>query len=220
MSDFRKIWNKEEEREISLFLEAFNSGRVCVHPTDTIPGLCCNPFDAEAVASLQEVKKRAGNKVFVGLVPSLEVAKTFWKTLPSSWELFLSEFWPGPLTFLWEARKTTPDCFVSDKGELALRYPKLREDSLWFFRVMLECKGPVPSTSINYGGEPPRVRSKDIFDFQKETNVYISKIWKEPQGASKPSSLIRILDEKNYEFLREGAVSKSQFSQLWSSFQS
>ena len=46
------------------FIKAFNSGKICVHPTDTIFGFTCNHKDKVVVDKLKNYKKRSSDKPF------------------------------------------------------------------------------------------------------------------------------------------------------------
>jgi L-threonylcarbamoyladenylate synthase len=206
----------QQKQEISTFLEKFRQGQVCVHPTDTIPGLTCDPKNDRALQNLEQIKKRTQKKSFVSLVPSFEHALGFWQPLPELWLRLIARIWPGPVTFVWKARTNLPRCLVSERGEIALRFPQLGPSADWFLKVMKQLDCPIPSTSINCEGEIPLVGGKELEEFCKTNGIYLAKFIPS-SGASIPSSVIRILSDENFEFLRIGSFSKEDFLKIYTS---
>ena len=69
------------KQQAEAFLGAFQQGRTCLHPTDSVPGLTFDPTSASAIENFFSVKGR-GEKGFVCLSSSLETALNFWQPLP------------------------------------------------------------------------------------------------------------------------------------------
>ena len=200
--------------EILQFIENLEKGRVCVHPTDTIPGLACDPRNPSAVRALEEIKKRTEKKPFVGLVASFEKAQVFWEELDPLWKRVLAKVWPNTVSFLGRARKNLPSCLVSQTGELALRVPRLRPEAEWFYEILQRMDVPLPSTSINWEGERPLLNRSEIESFARNHGVYLTSLAIEG-SQQQASSLIRIEASGAYTFLREGAYSRQMFEDLF-----
>ncbi len=204
-----------DQERIANFLKNWSDGRVCVHPTDTIPGLTCQPDNAAAVRRLEDTKRRDPNvKTMVGLVASFAQAQHFWRELPPLWKKLLPLLWPGPLTLVWKSQDHVPSCLVSDLGELALRHPQLREADQWFEHVLNAVKQPLPSTSINYATQAPILGGVELQSFCVQNNVFLPPLSESPAG-SRPSSVLRIIDDTHYEWLRKGAFSEDAFDKLY-----
>lgn len=207
---------KKQKQQTSTFLRKLRDGKVCVHPTDTIPGLTCDPWNETAVLSLEQNKKRTQKKTFVGLLSSFERAKEFWQPLPEFWLKFIPRVWPGPLTFIWKAGTNVPTCMISKTGELALRCPRLHPEADWFRKVMEQVDYPLPSTSINYEEGTPIVDAKELASFCKTHSIYLPELLPISKN-NLPSSLIRIVDNEHFEWLRKGAFAEEEFSKLYTS---
>ena len=216
MTEADKNTNLREKDEVSDFLSHLSQGRVCAHPTDTIPGLTCDPRNAKALQSLEEIKKRTQKKAFVGLVPSLDRALDFWEPLPEFWRVLLNKIWPQSISFVWKARTNVPACLLSESGELALRYPRLDPEAEWYYQLMNELDTPLPSTSINYEGQPPISSIPELEEFCKQHSVYVPKDLPSHSGKG-ASSVLRIIDEDRFEWLRVGAFSEEEFDRIYSS---
>ena len=58
----------EMDKQIKLAVDVLKKGGTILYPTDTIWGLGCDATNAEAVAKIYEIKKRAESKSLVTLV--------------------------------------------------------------------------------------------------------------------------------------------------------
>lgn len=191
------------------FVEALRSGKICVHPTDTIPGLTCDPQNKDLLAVINRLKQRPDSKNFVNLTSNLEKAQRFWQPLPPSWRTFLGLHWPSPLTIVWKASKIAPEGLVSSQRELALRIPDLPNAHSWFKKVLDLWEFPLPSTSINTSSNPPLTEEAAIKEFcQNQLNIFLpDKVHDALSGRSLGSTIVRILNGDTFEVIREGAFS-------------
>ena len=65
------------------FHNALFDSKVCLHPTDSVPGLTFDPEDETALERLAVIKNRVGPaKPFVGLVGSTSQALSCFAALP------------------------------------------------------------------------------------------------------------------------------------------
>ncbi len=215
MNTSNEFLEEYKKLQTSTFLEHLRQGHVCVHPTDTIPGLSCDPYNAHAVQNLEQIKKRTQKKAFVGLVASFENALEHWEPLPELWKTLIPQIWPKPISFVWKARQNVPKCLVSEHGELALRFPLLNTSSDWFYNVMTQMKTPLPSTSVNYEKNPPLSDKQDISEFSKRHGLYLADL-APAEKTSLPSSVVRIKEDASMEWLREGAITKEEFQKFYS----
>lgn len=197
---------------VDIFLGALKNDLACLHPTDTIPGLAFNPRKATGLNTICKFKGRSETKPCIGLVPSLERALAYWETLPLKWHKVLSKLWPGSLSVIWRANKAAPNALVSIEGTISLRVPCItQKEYCWMNEVLAKLEFPLPTTSVNISGQPPATTWKEAVSLvQKEHGIFIPQI--EVHGvktAAAPSTLIKIIDEKKYELLREGAIKKA-----------
>ena len=56
-------------------VEIIENGGVIIFPTDTVYGIGCNPYDANAVKKIYEIKSREKIKSLPVLVSSIEIVK-------------------------------------------------------------------------------------------------------------------------------------------------
>ena len=192
-------------------MQALQDGRLCLHPTDSIPGLGFDPFNHNGAAKLRQVKGKRSGKTFIGLVSSLEKALALWQPLPTPWIRALSSLWPGPLSVIAAASNKAPPVMVANDS-IALRVPLLAESNRYMAEVLACLSYPLPSTSVNQTGcEPLKSMSaaKEFLTQNFGQSVYVPPQTvtcqsKEPQRS--PSTLIRISGTNGFEVLREGSV--------------
>lgn len=189
------------------FLEALERGLVCLHPTDTLPGLSFNPASKEARKRLYTLKGRDFGKTLISLVSSLDKAKSFWKPLPQGWEKILGQLWPSKLTVVWKASSLVPGNLVGEDGSIALRCPQFSASSDWMMRVLGSVSYPLPSTSVNFSGEKSKKTWEEASLFCEEKGIFIPNLEKIQKFSEKASTIIR-LEEKSFKVLREGAVTE------------
>ena len=101
------------------FLGALDQSFVCLHPTDTVPGLTFDPLSRKASERLQAIKGRDPAKTFLGLVADVYEAKRFWQELPAPWSRLLEDIWPAPLTVIWKANSRAPKVMVATCARFA-----------------------------------------------------------------------------------------------------
>lgn len=192
------------------FLAALNEGKVCLHPSDTLPGLTFHPLLAKGRDNLLYIKQRESQKPFVSLVNSIEKAMIFWQPLPGAWERILSQLWPGPLTVVWKAQTLAPVFLQSKTGSLALRYPKWQVEDEWMKRLMESVDFPLPSTSINIAGDMPCRDWPTALEFLQghPQQCFIPKLEYVPVFSQPASTIIELHEDGSFTMLREAAMPK------------
>lgn len=103
-----------------VLLEA---GKLVAIPTETVYGLAGNAFNADAVASIFETKKRPGFDPLILHTDSLEKVSTFVREIPDLAKKLAQAFWPGPLTILFKKKSVIPDLVTSGLETVAVRIP-------------------------------------------------------------------------------------------------
>ncbi len=203
------------EKLTQEFLESLRQGRLCLHPTDTLPGITFDPDSAEGRQALVELKGRVdAAKPFLGLIDCVTKAQRYYETLPSGWMRVLAELWPGPLSVVWKASHEAPASLVAPDGTIGLRVPELPSEAAWFQSVLVALDRPLPTTSVNRAGEPPATEFSDagrLLALAKASHV---PAWSPAQAAQRaPSTVIRIQTDGTYAVLRQGAMSKARIDQ-------
>lgn len=208
---------------VAAFMRALADDRLCLHPTDGLPGLGFNPTGSQGFEALLRFKKRPMQQAVLGLVSSAEQAFQFWEPLPHPWSAVLQQIWPAPLTVIWNSVQTDWTGLLGPGGTLALRVPHFAPDCWWMQGVLEQLPYPFPSTSVNVSGESPCVTYDDACRMvQGVEDIHIPE-WNplKTDGFERipiASTLIQIQGDGTYRMLRPGLVTSEDINDLLRSF--
>lgn len=125
-------------------------GGIVFHPSDTIYGLGCDPYNEEALKRIFEIKGRRAGKGLLILVPQLRWIEPLVDHLPRCFPELASRLWPGPVTLLLPARRGLSRLITGDGEKVGIRCP----DSSFLQAWLRAIPGPIISTSANRSGHP------------------------------------------------------------------
>jgi tRNA threonylcarbamoyl adenosine modification protein (Sua5/YciO/YrdC/YwlC family) len=135
------------------FFEKVNSGKVFIHPTDTIYGLGCDATSYDAVKRLREAKERASNPFSV-IAPSKDWIKANCEVS----EELLGNL-PGPVTLILKLKNKNA---VADNVNNGLATLGVRIPDHWISVFVKELGKPVITTSVNLQGEEHMTKIENI----------------------------------------------------------
>ena len=81
-------------------VEWLKSGKILLHPTESIWGFGCDAFNENAVKKIFDIKKRDTKKNFIVLAGSLDSIEKNLCSISKQDKNYISNYWPGPYTFL------------------------------------------------------------------------------------------------------------------------
>jgi L-threonylcarbamoyladenylate synthase len=190
--------NPDETALIRVAEEVLRGG-VVAFPTDTIYGLGCSLFDAEAVELLGRLKRRDRSHAFISLIPEPMQAWGLAAEVSMLAERLIDRFWPGPLSLIFRASGLVPVRVLGRGGTIALRCPR---DTLCQ-RILERIGGPVVSSSANLSGHPPAESAEEVVGiFGNQLDVVLDG---GPRRARPPTTLVDVSGERP-RLLRRGAV--------------
>ena len=179
---------------------AVRRGEVVVLPTDTVYGIGCDAFDANAVASVLAAKGRGRDMPPPVLIPTARTAQGLATQVPDYANRLMERFWPGPLTVVLKAQTSLHWDLGDTNGTVALRVPD-HEITL----DLLGDIGPMAVTSANTTGDPA-ARSVDEAQAMlgESVSVYLDG---GPTAGGEPSTIIDCTGEAPVT-LRLGAIAQ------------
>ncbi|MBO4580970.1 MAG: threonylcarbamoyl-AMP synthase [Bacteroidales bacterium] len=184
--------------EIIRTNEYLKKGQIILYPTDTVWGIGCDATNTSAINRIFDIKKRSVNKSFLILLDEPEKLSLYVEHIPLiAWDLI--EQANRPTTFIYSGVKNLPSSLMASDGTIAIRI--VRNE---FCKKLISLFGkPIVSTSANLSGEPTPMRYQDISDNLKSRMDYIVN----PQIGNisdvKPSTIIRFIDDYNFEIVRD-----------------
>ena len=175
------------EDDIRNAVEVMRKGGVILYPTDTVWGIGCDATNAEAVARVYEIKKRADSKALICLVDSDARLQRYVKTVPNvAWELF--DCADKPTTVILDGAVNLAPNLIAEDGSIALRITQEAFSKELCYRF----QKAIVSTSANISGEPTAQNYCDISQEIIDAVDYVCWTRRQEHKPHKPSSIIKL----------------------------
>ncbi len=171
-------------------VEWLKSGKILIHPTESIWGFGCDAYNENAVKKIFDIKKRDSKKSFILLANSINSIENTLCSISQSNKDYLSRYWPGPYTFLINYKKNIPDHLKNETNKIAIRV----SNHLPIKNLFKAFDGFMVSTSVNISGEKSMEDINEIVQsFEYEELAY----YDEALGTNKKPSQIIDLETKS-----------------------
>jgi len=139
-----------QPRNIKMVVECLRDGGVIIYPTDTIYGIGCNIFNADAITRIARIKKIDPKKAqFSFICSDLSHLSDFAKSVDTPIFRLLKAALPGPYTFILEASKQVPKQLKTKKDTVGIRVPDNKICQL----IVKELGHPLMSASLPMDGD-------------------------------------------------------------------
>ena len=153
MSDTRTVYAADDDFKDAVreATELLRQGEIVALPTETVYGLAADALNPEAVAKVFAAKERPSFDpliVHIGSVNDLKKVAIVPEEIADILNKLISEFWPGPLTFILPKHPDIPDLVTSGLPNVAVRqsaHPVFRA-------INKELGGPIAAPSANRFG--------------------------------------------------------------------
>ncbi|HSK25521.1 MAG TPA: L-threonylcarbamoyladenylate synthase [Jiangellales bacterium] len=177
---------------------AVRRGSLVVMPTDTVYGLGCDAFRADAVTSLLSAKGRGRDMPVPVLVGSTETLSGVAGELSLPAHRLAEAFWPGGLTLVCHQQPSVQWDLGETGGTVAVRMP-LHPVAL----EVIQATGPMAVSSANRSGRPPAATAAEAREqLGDAVAVYLEG---GPVGDLVPSTIVDVTGSTPV-VLREGTV--------------
>jgi len=134
-----------QPRLIQQVVECLRKGGVIIYPTDTIYGIGCNIFNADAIARIARIKNIDAKKAqFSFICSDLSHLSDYAKSVSTPIFRLLKAALPGPYTFILEASKQVPKQLKTKKDTVGIRIP----DNKICAAIVKELGHPLMSASL------------------------------------------------------------------------
>ncbi|MHA1408986.1 MAG: L-threonylcarbamoyladenylate synthase [Candidatus Odinarchaeia archaeon] len=191
-------------KEIS---QEIKNGKIVAYPTDTLYGLCTNPFDSSAVKRLFKVKQRKIEKGLPILVSDILALGKIAEVNRKAKDI-IEIFWPGAITLILPKKKLLPDLVTGSSFTVAVRQPA----SQIAIRLARLTYGFIIGTSANISGSriPPTTADQVVTELNDEIDIILDG---GKTQTSKPSTIIDLTCSPP-KIIREGKISVSQLREF------
>ncbi len=174
------------EEDIACALDALKKGQVILYPTDTVWGIGCDATNADAVAKIYALKKRADTKAMIVLVPDEQWILSY-VAEPAPKVVDYIKGITKPTTVIYDHAKNLAINLIAPDESVAIRICK----SNFAFQLMKAFGKPIVSTSANISGLPTPMCFKDISLDIIEGVDYVVRTNQEDTELKQPSAIVR-----------------------------
>lgn len=189
-----------EHQLIERVADILKRGGVIGYPTETVYGIGCNAFNAKAVDRVYKLKNRDRKKAMVLIAGDIVQISDLVKSIPESAEKLIDNFWPGPLTIIFETSSRINEFAFGKSKTIAVRIP----DCSICLEMIKETGFPLVSTSANLSGESASTNAEAVAAiFGQELDIIIDG---GTTPEKRPSTLVDIT-KNPAKIIREGAIS-------------
>jgi tRNA threonylcarbamoyl adenosine modification protein (Sua5/YciO/YrdC/YwlC family) len=134
-----------QARLIKTVVDCLRRGGVIIYPTDTIYGIGCDIYNADAIARIARIKNIDVKKAqFSFICADLSHLSDYAKSVPTPVFRMLKAALPGPYTFILEASKQVPKQLKTKKDTVGIRIP----DNRICMEIVKELGHPLMSASL------------------------------------------------------------------------
>lgn len=186
------------EVDIENCIKILAEGGIILYPTDTIWGLGCDAENAEAVAKIYAVKKRAENKSMIILLADEKQIGHYAKAPSQKISTLLQET-EKPLTIIYPDAKNLAENVINEDSTIAIRIVK--DD---FCEALIKRFGKaIVSTSANVSGEKSPASYDEISDEIKNAADYIVQHKRDNSTPARPSRIVKWEEDDELKVIRD-----------------
>lgn len=125
-------------------------GGLVAFPTETVYGLGANGLDPEAVRQIYVAKGRPSDNPLILHIAELDDLEQLVTEVPEQAQKLMTQFWPGPLTLVFQKQPSVPREVTGGLDTVAVRMP-----SHPIARALIQLAGvPIAAPSANRSGRP------------------------------------------------------------------
>ncbi len=185
--------------------DVLKSGGVIGYPTETIYGIGCSAFNSKAVDRVFQLKNRDRGKAMIIIAGDTVQVREMVTSIPEDAEKLIENFWPGPLTIVFEASSLIKEFAFGKSKTIAIRIP----DSIICMELIKESGFPIISTSANLSGQAPATDAQQVAEFfGAQLDLIVDG---GPSLEKKPSTVVDIT-RMPARIVRKGAVSSLEIN--------
>lgn len=206
MKEFLKIDPRHPEEDLILRASrVLQNDGVIGYPTETVYGIGSNIFSHKGVEKIYSLKNRDHSKTLIVIAADVLQISDLVAEIPESAEKLIENFWPGPITIVFNASDGLRKSAFRRAKTIAIRIP----DCAICLSLIKTCGFPIVSTSANRSGEEPATTAKEVFEiFGDQLDLIIDG----GQTPSRTPSTVLDITRSPVRIIREGAISKLELN--------
>lgn len=186
------------DQDIKAAIDTLKRGGLILYPTDTVWGIGCDATNAEAVARVYALKRRADSKAMIVLVGTELALERTVRCVPDvAWQLI--DCADRPVTIVYDQGTGVAPNLLAENGSLAVRLTRENFSQ----RLCERLRRPLVSTSANVSGAPAPQSFSQISKEILDGVDYVCESRRDETTPSKPSMVIKISDTGEFKILRK-----------------
>lgn len=206
MDDIKTVIKKIDIENIDYDIlaeasDVLKAGKMVAFPTETVYGLGADALDENASAKIYEAKGRPSDNPLIVHVSDVEQIKPLVKEIPTKAMTLINEFWPGPMTLVFEKSEKVPYGTTGGLETVAIRMPEHK-----VARELIRVSGvAIAAPSANTSGRPsPTIAEHVIEDLNGKISLILDG---GPVGIGIESTIVDVTVEPPM-ILRPGIITK------------
>lgn len=150
--------NVKDEQKLKQAAKVLKQGGLVAFPTETVYGLGANGLDPKATAKIYRAKGRPSDNPIILHISRREDLNPLVKEIPQVAEKLMEDFWPGPLTLIFEKSSIVPKDVTGGLGTVAIRMPSHPVAHALIEKARL----PIAAPSANLSGKPSPTKAQHV----------------------------------------------------------
>ncbi len=195
-------------KDINYAAEIIKQNQVVGIPTETVYGLAANAYEADAIIKIYELKQRPHFNPLIVHIPDISFLQQITMHQPEVLLKLAEQFWPGPLTIIFNKKEVIPSLVTAGKKTVAVRIPS-HPITLNLLKL-LQLPLAAPSANI-YGSISPTSAKHVIKNFGNKIQ-YVLDGGNCEIGIE--STIIMLNDDEKFCILRHGGISEEQIKKV------
>jgi L-threonylcarbamoyladenylate synthase len=196
-----KITDKNSEETLTSAANMLKRGGLVVFPTETVYGLGANVFNEEALKEIFSAKGRPADNPLIVHISDQSEMKLLADNVSDLQQKLMDEFWPGPLTIIFQKKKDISHIVSGGSSTIAVRMPShpIAQE------LIRQSSAPIAAPSANISGRPSSTTGEDAY---KDLIGKVDMIIDAGQSDIGVESTVIKIEGDNIYILRPGAVTK------------
>jgi len=193
---------RDHQRKLDEAILIVRQGGVVAYPTESFYGLGADPFNESALERIFQIKGREATKPILLLIGSREKVYELANDVPQEATFLMENFWPGPLTIVFEASSSIGPLIHCGTNKVGLRISP-HPVAL----ALAKALGAITGTSCNLSGQEGLTTSKQVREILGH-KIDLILDWEIPcMGV--PSTVVDIT-KGHLKVLRKGQISEQE----------
>ncbi len=156
----RNSENQIDEKQINCAAVILKNGGTVAFPTETVYGLGANALDEDAIKKIFKAKGRPSDNPLIVHIADTNDLMYLTDHIPQKASQLIKDFWPGPLTIIFEKKENISPKVTGNLPTIAIRMPS-NEVAL----ALIKKSGvPVAAPSANISGKPSPTKAEHVVE--------------------------------------------------------